>query len=627
MPKLVASGLSSSEFEERLESGTARVSANVGQGSKLAASGDETTVKLSFSNLTAHVELRDCGGKKVVMDGVTGSAHTGQVMAVMGPTGCGKTTFLSALGNRLNPTVVVSDSSRISYGGQPWSPALKRRVGFIEQDDVTFPHLTVRQALMFAARLRMAATNEQREQRVGELIGQMKLEKCADTLIGGGMLRGVSGGERKRVCIATELISKPTFLFCDEPTSGLDSETALVIIKVLQELTCDAGMCIICSIHQPSSQVYAQFDDLCFLDGGRCVYFGKAGETAITYFSTATNSACPVKYNPPDWFMEQAVRGNLAGIKMDVEITSNFHEGSFSPQDTGFAVPFREQVAVIFERSWVKTKVQKLKAPFYMQNIAIGLIMGVLFIGLGNDESDIFPRVSFSFNFLMGALYLPIMEVLFVFLEDSLTLRKDLLAKSHHPFAYFIAKTLSVAPVLVILLMLMTISTYTLSFYKFGSVEQFFTLLAAQFLVGNIFGSLGMSIAAFVKNPEYLMTSTMILLVWLFSFSGFFVPTSSITPALRWMVTINPAGYGFALFFQIILNVGVSPNFDCGELSSFKTCDAVDSNGKITPDDVLEYYTLDTPMGVCFAVLLGMYVFCFSLGYYFFKQKVSVWLK
>jgi hypothetical protein len=184
-----------------------------------------------------------------------------------------------------------------------------------------------------------------------------------------------------------------------------------VIIGVLQELTIEAGMCIICSIHQPSSQVYSQFDDLCFLDAGRCVYFGKAGNAAIDYFQSLTNMTCPSQYNPPDWFMEQAVRGKLSGVKMDVRVANDFHAGDLDMQDPGFAVPFGEQVSVIFQRSWVKTKVAKLNTPFYMQQIAIGVIMGILFVGLGNKEADIFSRVSFAFNFLMGSLYLPVMEV------------------------------------------------------------------------------------------------------------------------------------------------------------------------------------------------------------------------
>ena len=184
-----------------------------------------------------------------------------------------------------------------------------------------------------------------------------------------------------------------------------------MIIGVLQELTVEVGMCIICSIHQPSSQVYSQFDDLCFLDAGRCVYFGKAGNSAIDYFQGITKMTCPSQYNPPDWFMEQAVKGKLGGVKMEVAVVSDFRCGNLVMQDPEFAVSFNEQVLVIFQRSWMKTKVAKLNTPFYLQQIAIGAIMGILFAGLGNDEADIFSRVSFAFNFLMGSIYLPVMEV------------------------------------------------------------------------------------------------------------------------------------------------------------------------------------------------------------------------
>lgn len=206
----------------------------------------------------------------------------------------------------------------------------------------------------------------------------------------------------------------------------------------------------------------------------------------------------------------------------------------------------------------------------------------------------------------MGALYLPILEVLFMFLEDSMILRKDLLSKSYHPLAYFVAKVvsralalellkdllnaiitqISVAPVLVILLLLMSVSTYTLAFYKSGSVQQFLALVSAQFIVGNVFASLGVCIAAWVKNPAYLMTTTMvsvadsmkkktlntkkkimhtlkiaikksnfaqIVLVWLFTFAGFFVPTASIVVGLQWMVLVNPAVRLTLSFLCIIL--------------------------------------------------------------------------
>ena len=209
MPKLVKDRLTSAEYIQELERGC-------------SGSSGKQNVKVSFSNVSAHVRLPD-GNNKNILDGISGSAHAGQVMAVMGPTGCGKTTFLSALGHRLDSSVALSDESKISWGGQSWSPSLKRRIGFIEQDDVTFPHLTVREALTFAARLRISGSDGYRVQRVDQLLREMHLEGCSDVLIGGGLVRGISGGQRKRVCIATELISKPKFLFCDEPTSGLVS--------------------------------------------------------------------------------------------------------------------------------------------------------------------------------------------------------------------------------------------------------------------------------------------------------------------------------------------------------------------------------------------------------------------
>lgn len=157
-------------------------------------------------------------------------------------------------------------------------------------------------------------------------------------------------------------------------------------------------------------------------------------------------------------------------------------------------------------------------------------------------------------------------------------------------------------------------------------MAQFAALLSAQFVVGNVFASLGFCIAAWVKQPAYLMTTTMMVLVWLFSFAGFFVPTASITPGLRWLVTINPASYAFALFFQIILKVGQAPSFECSPQSAYEVCTQPSSSRQITPDDVLRHYRMDLSVGTCFAVLIGMYVACFALGYHFFIKKVGMWL-
>ena len=140
----------------------------------------------------------------------------------------------------------------ITFDGSPWCKALKRRVGVVEQDDVVHPQLTVRQTLRFVARLRLPRTMSvaAKMERVEETIQLLKLEKCADTKVGTSEDRGVSGGERKRLCIACELVLRPQYLLCDEPTSGLDSSTALLVVQSLRRLTRTHGLTVVSTIHQ-----------------------------------------------------------------------------------------------------------------------------------------------------------------------------------------------------------------------------------------------------------------------------------------------------------------------------------------------------------------------------------------
>ena len=165
---------------------------------------------------------------------------------------------------------------------------------------------------------------------------------------------------------------------------------------------------------------------------------------------------------------------------------------------------------------------------------------------------------------------------------------------------------------LIILLLLLTVTSYILGLYKWGSVVQFFALLAAEFVVGNVFASLGLCIGAFVRNPSYLMTVTMICLVWVFAFSGFFVPVDQMDPGLSWMVYINPATYSFALYFQIILKVGRAPSFFCAELSQYASCDEPGSNGMISPDEVVAEYDLDRYENP----LCHKYILCFNPNFF-----------
>jgi ABC-type multidrug transport system ATPase subunit len=188
----------------------------------------DVTYKVVIKKLTSSVE-------KEILTGISGSVNPGEVLALMGPSGSGKTTLLSLLAGRISQS---STGGSVTYNDKPYSKYLKSKIGFVTQDDVLFPHLTVKETLTYAARLRLpkTLTREQKKQRALDVIQELGLERCQDTMIGGAFVRGVSGGERKRVSIGNEIIINPSLLLLDEPTSGLDSTTALRTILMLHDI-------------------------------------------------------------------------------------------------------------------------------------------------------------------------------------------------------------------------------------------------------------------------------------------------------------------------------------------------------------------------------------------------------
>lgn len=152
------------------------------------------------------------------------------------------------------------------------------------QVDLFIPTITVREQLQFHASLRMDAkiSLKERYERVEEVIVSLGLSACADTLIGGNHRKGISGGEMKRLAFACEVLTDPSILFCDEPTSGLDSFMAETVVKVMRKLA-GQGKIVICTIHQPSSEVFILFDQLLLLAEGRVAYIGPR-EEATTFF-------------------------------------------------------------------------------------------------------------------------------------------------------------------------------------------------------------------------------------------------------------------------------------------------------------------------------------------------------
>ena len=245
-------------------------------GSTATTSGAE----LEWHDLTFTVK----DGAKTILSSCNGRAARGRMLAIMGPSGGGKTTLLNALAGNLKEGKRTALTGQLLCDGEACGGAAEvsgLRMAFVAQEDTFYTQMTVRETLMFAARLRLpdSVSLVEKTRRVDEIISKLSLVKAADTVIGDVKRRGISGGERKRLAIGCELLSDPQLLFLDEPTSGLDSFAALKVVQSLKRLTAE-GCTVVMSIHQPRGSIYNLFDDLLLLSEGRVVYNGAAAEAA-----------------------------------------------------------------------------------------------------------------------------------------------------------------------------------------------------------------------------------------------------------------------------------------------------------------------------------------------------------
>ncbi|XP_074303483.1 ABC transporter G family member 28 isoform X1 [Silene latifolia] len=256
------------------------------------------TLEVAFKDLTLTLK----GKKKHLMRCVTGKISPGRVSAVMGPSGAGKTTFLSALAGKATG---CRKSGMILINGKAESTnSYKKIIGFVPQDDIVHGNLTVEENLWFSARCRLSAALSKAEkvlvlERVIESLG---LQGVRDSLVGTLEKRGISGGQRKRVNVGLEMVMEPSLLILDEPTSGLDSSSSLLLLKALRREALE-GVNICMVVHQPSYTLFKMFDDLILLaKGGLITYLGPAKK--VEEYFAGLGITVPERINPPDHFID-----------------------------------------------------------------------------------------------------------------------------------------------------------------------------------------------------------------------------------------------------------------------------------------------------------------------------------
>lgn len=398
------------------------------------------SVGISWSDITFKVKAlkgmtKGEDGFTELIHGVSGFANPGQVLALMGGSGAGKTTLLNILSDRLaNPKNTKIAGNVRANGQDVKSIDYKTYIGYVMQDDILLDTMTPRECLQFSANMRVHGTAEQKRAKVEQLLEDLKLTSVANNRIGSTMIKGISGGERRRTSIGVELITNPSAVFLDgkehvEPTSGLDSFTALTVMTVLKSLA-KSGVTIVCTIHQPSTDIFNLFDRLQLLTEGHVVYQGPASEVR-TYFDEL-GYVCPPLTNPADHFMNVlhiVDRHNMTQEETDkidffakkyIAATHNEAQNQLTddlPQlsrnDYHYKASYGQQLRLLAQRSVRNTARNPIITRVrFMQLFVFMVIIILLFNDLGSGREGIQNRA--------GALFFMVINMLMLGIQNSL---------------------------------------------------------------------------------------------------------------------------------------------------------------------------------------------------------------
>ncbi|KAL0272357.1 UNVERIFIED_CONTAM: hypothetical protein PYX00_005360 [Menopon gallinae] len=266
-------------------------------------------ITITWRNLTVYASTQErkffSRGKYVhkrIINNATGAVRAGNLVALMGPSGSGKSTLMSALANRSPHNVHIDGDIRVN--GIPIGNFLNKMSGYMYQEDLFVGALTVREHLRFMAWMKLGRNKKSSEieKMVKDLLVKVELTDSADKRIGiNGHETVLSGGEKKKLAFATEMITDPKLFFCDEPTTGLDSYSAQSIVH-LMKLMASQNKTVLCTIHQPSSEIFDMFSNLILLFEGRIAFIGDSKD-ALKHFEKY-GYYCPKNYNPAEFFIK-----------------------------------------------------------------------------------------------------------------------------------------------------------------------------------------------------------------------------------------------------------------------------------------------------------------------------------
>ncbi|EES01718.1 hypothetical protein BDA96_03G375000 [Sorghum bicolor] len=568
-------------------------------GAGAMAIGRTVHFRLVFSSLTYSVRAKQRGrgpgglpqlqrrsdrvtaaATRALLDGVSGEAREGEILAVMGASGSGKSTLIDALANRISRDAL---KGAVTLNGEPLTGTVIKSISaYVMQDDLLFPMLTVTETLSFAAEFRLprALSPAKKRARVQALIDHLGLRAAANTIIGDEGHRGVSGGERRRVSIGTDIIHDPILLFLDEPTSGLDSTSAFMVVKVLRRIA-ESGSIVITSIHQPSQRILGLLDRLILLSGGRTVFSGPpsalpsyfaefgfpvpddenraefaldlirefesspTGTKPLVDFHRAwqqmhARSPGPVSAAADQMSLKEAISASISRGKL---VSGSDVAGEAASMHT-YANPFWVEMKVLTKRSAINTR--RMPELFLIRLAAVvvtGAILATVFFRLDQSPKGAQERLGF-FAFAMSTMFYTCADALPVFLNERYVFLRETAYGAYRRASYVLSNAIVSFPALVVLSLAFAFTTF-FAVGLAGGVPgfAFYTLaILASFWAGSGFVTF---LSGVIPHVMIGYTVVVAILAYFLLFSGFFINRDRIPAYWIWFHYLSLIKYPF----------------------------------------------------------------------------------
>jgi len=526
-------------------------------------------ILLSWSNLTVKVPAKKprscCPGSskgetepaKKLLDQVTGQARPGELLAILGASGAGKSTLLNTLAFR-NLVGLEVEGKRLANKKAVSTTSLTAVSGYVQQEELFINVLSVTEHLTFQSLVRMpkGVRRMERRERVEEVIKELGLANSADTRIG-----DLSGGEKRRLSVASELLTDPKLLFCDEPTSGLDSHMAASVVDLLLGLAAQ-GRTVVCTIHQPSSQVFATFDRLLLLAEGRTAYLGPARGTAKDFFASQ-GFPCPQDFNPADHLIsllavepgneiEDRARVSLlcdafadsdlgkevrAAVKKEDEGVGEFNDDNdkISP----YLATWPQQLGALAWRNWKTSLKDPLAARAKIgQAVVLALILGVVYLQQDMDQKGIQNVNGALFVLLTNISFGNVFAVVNIFCSELPVFKREHYGGMYRVDTYFIAKQLVDLPLYLVEPIILT----TILYWMVGlnpDVLRFFIACGIILLVTQVVLSVGYFLSCLSPNVDVALAVAPVVIIPFMLFGGFFLNSGSVPVWLSWLKWVS----------------------------------------------------------------------------------------